>query len=278
MFIPDYNLFINKFKHGEILEKSIQLNQESNVLMRVSRLMKSYGGLKAVDDVSFEIYTGEIFALVGDNGAGKSTLVKAISGAMPQDSGSIEFNGKPVKLVTPRDADEIGIGCLYQGLGLVDALNVPENVFLGHEIQKHILGFIPQLDHVQMREKTIELLQQFGVDLPKVNDAVVNLSGGQRQTVAISRLLLKNVKLVIMDEPMAALGVDEGSKVLKLIENMKSKNISVIVISHNLEHVFKLADRIAVMKNGKLVNIVETSSASRESVVKMITLGQDQKQ
>ena len=278
MFIPAYNLFINKFKHGEILEKSTQLNQESNVLMRVSRLMKSYGGLKAVDDVSFEIYTGEIFALVGDNGAGKSTLVKALSGATPQDSGSIEFDGKPVKLTKPRDADEIGIGCLYQGLGLVDALNVPENVFLGQEIQKQILGFIPQLDHVQMREKTIELLQQFGVDLPKVNDAVVNLSGGQRQTVAISRLLLKNVKLVIMDEPMAALGVDEGSKVLKLIENMKSKNISVIVISHNLEHVFKLADRIAVMKNGKLVNIVDTSSASRESVVKMITFGQDQKQ
>lgn len=275
MFIPDYNLFINKFKHGEILEKSIQLNQESNVLMRVSRLMKSYGGLKAVDDVSFEIYTGEIFALVGDNGAGKSTLIKALSGASPQDSGSIEFDGKPVKLAKPRDADEIGIGCLYQGLGLVDALNVPENVFLGQEIQKQILGFIPQLDHVQMREKTIELLQQFGVDLPKVNDAVVNLSGGQRQTVAISRLLLKNVKLVIMDEPMAALGVDEGSKVLKLIENMKSKNISVIVISHNLEHVFKLANRIAVMKNGKLVNIVDTSSASRESVVKMITFGKD---
>jgi len=275
LFIPDYNLFINKFKHGEILEKSIQLNQESNVLMRVSRLMKSYGGLKAVDDVSFEIYTGEIFALVGDNGAGKSTLIKALSGASPQDSGSIEFDGKPVKLTKPRDADEIGIGCLYQGLGLVDALNVPENVFLGQEIQKQILGFIPQLDHVQMREKTIELLQQFGVDLPKVNDAVVNLSGGQRQTVAISRLLLKNVKLVIMDEPMAALGVDEGSKVLKLIENMKSKNISVIVISHNLEHVFKLANRIAVMKNGKLVNIVDTSSASRESVVKMITFGKD---
>ncbi len=275
MFIPDYNLFINKFKHGEILEKSIQLNQESNVLMRVSRLMKSYGGLKAVDDVSFEIYTGEIFALVGDNGAGKSTLVKALSGATPQDSGSIEFDGKPVKLAKPRDADEIGIGCLYQGLGLVDALNVPENVFLGQEIQKQILGFIPQLDHVQMREKTIELLQQFGVNLPKVNDPVVNLSGGQRQTVAISRLLLKNVKLVIMDEPMAALGVDEGSKVLKLIENMKSKNISVIVISHNLEHVFKLANRIAVMKNGKLVNIVDTSSASRESVVKMITFGKD---
>ena len=126
-----------------------------------------------------------------------------------------------------------------------------------------------------MRKKTIELLQQFGVDLPKINDAVVNLSGGQRQTVAISRLLLQNVKLVIMDEPMAALGVDEGSRVLKLIQNMRSKSISVIVISHNLEHVFKLANRIAVMKNGQLVKIVDTSLTSRESVVKMITFGQE---
>ena len=247
-------------------------------LYEAKNITKKYGNLIALDDVNFHIAPNEVVGLLGDNGAGKSTLIKALSGATPQDSGSIEFDGKPVKLTKPRDADEIGIGCLYQGLGLVDALNVPENVFLGHEIQKHILGFIPQLDHVQMRKKTIELLQQFGVDLPKVNDAVVNLSGGQRQTVAISRLLLKNVKLVIMDEPMAALGVDEGSKVLKLIENMRSKNISVIVISHNLEHVFKLADRIAVMKNGKLVNIVETSSASRESVVKMITFGKDQKQ
>ena len=257
------------------MDNSLELKQSSNIFMKVSNLSKSYGGLKAVNDVSFEIYRGEIFALVGDNGAGKSTLVKALAGALPPDSGSIEIEGNPVKLITPRDADKIGIGCLHQGLGLVDTLNVPENVFLGREIQKHILGFIPQLDHVQMRKKTIELLQQFGVDLPKINDAVVNLSGGQRQTVAISRLLLQNVKLVIMDEPMAALGVDEGSRVLKLIQNMRSKSISVIVISHNLEHVFKLANRIAVMKNGQLVKIVDTSLTSRESVVKMITFGQE---
>ena len=243
--------------------------------MKVQRISKSYGGLKAVNDVSFEIYRGEIFALVGDNGAGKSTLVKALAGALPPDSGHIEIEGNQVNLTTPRDADEVGIGCLHQGLGLVDTLNVPENVFLGREIQKNILGFIPQLDHIKMREKTIELLQQFGVDLPKINDAVVNLSGGQRQTVAISRLLLQNVKLVIMDEPMAALGVDEGSRVLKLIKNMRDKGISVIVISHNLEHVFQLSNRIAILKNGRLVSIVDSTKVSRESVVKLITFGKE---
>ena len=243
--------------------------------MKVQKLSKSYGGLKAVNDVSFNIYRGEIFALVGDNGAGKSTLVKALAGALPPDSGSIEIEGNQVNLINPRYADEVGIGCLHQGLGLVDTLNVPENVFLGREIQKYIFGFIPQLDRMKMREKTIELLQQFGVDLPKINEAVVNLSGGQRQTVAISRLLLKNVKLVIMDEPMAALGVEEGSRVLNLIKNMREKGISVIVISHNLEHVFQLSNRIAILKNGRLVSIVDATSVSRESVVKMITFGQE---
>ena len=257
------------------MENSLKVSQSSKILMKVQRISKSYGGLKAVNDVSFEIYRGEIFALVGDNGAGKSTLVKALAGALPPDSGHIEIEGNQVNLTTPRDADEVGIGCLHQGLGLVDTLNVPENVFLGREIQKNILGFIPQLDHIKMREKTIELLQQFGVDLPKINDAVVNLSGGQRQTVAISRLLLQNVKLVIMDEPMAALGVDEGSRVLKLIKNMRDKGISVIVISHNLEHVFQLSNRIAILKNGRLVSIVDSTKVSRESVVKLITFGKE---
>lgn len=250
-------------------------NQTPNFLLKVSKLSKNYGGLKAVNNINLGIYPGEIFALVGDNGAGKSTLVKALAGAIKPDSGEIEFDGKTVKLDSPRDADEVGIGCLHQGLGLVDTLNVPENVFLGRELQKRIFGFIPQLDHDQMRKKTIELLNQFGVDLPKVNEAVVNLSGGQRQSIAISRLLLQKIKLVIMDEPMAALGVEEGRHVLKLIENMRSKNISIIVITHNLEHVFKLANRIGVMKNGHLIKIVETSLTSRDSVVKMITFGHE---
>ena len=242
-------------------------------LMRVVGLRKSYGGLDAVDDVTFDVYRGEILALVGDNGAGKSTLVKALAGAQPPDSGSIEVDAQPVSLRTPRDAEAAGIGCLHQGLGLVDALDVPENVFLGRELQTKIFGLVSQLDHGRMRTRTIELLERFGIHLPKLNEPVMRLSGGQRQTVAISRLLLQDVRLVIMDEPMAALGVEEGRRVLDLVRSMREEGISVIVISHNLEHVFQLADRIAVMKNGKLIGVVETASTTRDAVVGMITFG-----
>lgn len=245
----------------------------ATTLMRVVGLQKSYGGLHAVDDVSFDVHRGEVLALVGDNGAGKSTLVKALAGAQPPDSGSIEVDDQPVSLRTPRDAEAAGIGCLHQGLGLVDALDVPENVFLGRELQKKIFGLVSQLDHGRMRERTVELLDRFSIHLPKLNEPVMRLSGGQRQTVAISRLLLQDVRLVIMDEPMAALGVEEGRRVLELVRSMREEGISVIVISHNLEHVFQLADRIAVMKNGKLIGIVETASTTRDAVVGMITFG-----
>lgn len=242
-------------------------------VLRVSELSKSYGGLKALDSVSFAVNRGEVLALVGDNGAGKSTLVKALSGAQPPDSGKIEVDGHSVQLRSPRDADAAGIGCVHQGLGLVDTLNVPENVFLGRELQFKRFGFLPQLDHARMREQTIELLERFSVDLPRLNDPVIKRSGGQRQTVAISRLLLQDVSLVIMDEPMAALGVEEGRRVLDLVGNMRNQGISIIVISHNLEHVFQIADRIAVLKNGRLVDIVVTRETTRDVVVKMITFG-----
>ncbi|MEL6965146.1 MAG: ATP-binding cassette domain-containing protein [Pseudomonadota bacterium] len=246
----------------------------ATTLMRVAGLRKSYGGLCAVDDVTFDVLRGEVLALVGDNGAGKSTLVKALAGAQQPDSGSIEIEGQQVSLRTPRDAEAAGIGCLHQGLGLVDALDVPENVFLGRELQTKVFGLVPQLDHGRMRARTIELLDRFGIHLPKLNEPVMRLSGGQRQTVAISRLLLQDVRLVIMDEPMAALGVEEGRRVLDLVRSMREEGISVIVISHNLEHVFQLADRIAVMKNGKLIGVVETASTTRDAVVGMITFGQ----
>lgn len=178
----------------------------ANDVLRVTELTKSYGGLKAMDGVSFSVKRGEVMALVGDNGAGKSTLVKALSGAQPPDSGQIESHGKPIELRSPRDADAAGIGCIHQSLGLVDALNVPENVFLGREIQRKRFGILPELDHASMRAKTIELLERFGVSLSTLNSPVVKLSGGQRQSIAISRLLLQDVRLVIMDEPMAALG------------------------------------------------------------------------
>lgn len=246
----------------------------SDVLMRVVGLDKSYGGLKAVDSVTFDVYRGEVLALVGDNGAGKSTLIKAIAGAQPPDAGHVEMEGAPLRMRTPRDADAAGIGCLHQGLGLVDTLDVPENVFLGRELRTRFLGLVPQLDHGKMRQRTIELLDRFGIHLPRLNDPVIRLSGGQRQTVAISRLLLQEVRLVIMDEPMAALGVEEGGRVLDLVRNMRERGISVIVISHNLEHVFQLADRIAVMKNGRLLDVMTTAATTREEVVRMITFGE----
>lgn len=250
-------------------------NGTSEVL-RVTDLSKSYGGLKALDRVSFSVNSGEVLALVGDNGAGKSTLVKALSGAQPPDGGQIEAHGRPLQLRNPRDADAAGIGCLHQGLGLVDSLNVPENVFLGRELQVKRLGFLRQLDHTSMRTKTIELMERFGVHLPLLNEPVLKLSGGQRQTIAISRLLLQDVRLVIMDEPMAALGVEEGRRVLKLVGNMRDQGIGIIVISHNLEHVFQIADRIAVLKNGRLIDVVTVADTTRDAVVKMITFGSTQ--
>ena len=241
--------------------------------IKVENLTKSYGGLKAIEEITLEIRKGEILSLVGDNGAGKSTFVKTLAGAQLPDSGRIEIDGKAVKLESPKKASSYGIGCLHQGLGLIDTLNVPENVFLGRELQSKVLGIFPQLDYQRMRIETRDLLNQFSIKLPKLNDAVVNLSGGQRQTIAISRLLLQKVKLVIMDEPMAALGVEEGSKVLDLIEKMKSEGVSVLIISHNLEHVLKLSDRIAVMKNGKLIKVLDAKNTSREEIVKLITFG-----
>jgi ABC-type sugar transport system ATPase subunit len=246
---------------------------EAGPMLSAIALSKSYGGLRALDEVSLDIFPGEILALVGDNGAGKSTLIKALAGAQPPDSGELRIDGQPVVLRSPRDALAHKVGCLHQGLGLVDALNVVENVFLGRELRTNLLGFVPQLDHRRMRARTIELLERFAIALPRLNDPVFRLSGGQRQTVAISRLLLDEVRLLIMDEPMAALGVEEGRRVLELIGTLRTRGISVLVITHNLQHAFDLADRIAVMKNGRLVGVVTRAEATREAIVSMITFG-----
>ncbi len=242
-------------------------------LLATASLSKSYGGLRALADVTLDVRRGEILAIVGDNGAGKSTLIKALSGALRPDSGEIRIDGEPVDIRSPRDAAALGIETVHQSLGLVDALDVTQNVFLGREIVKKVLGVLPQLDQKTMRRRTRELLERFAIDLPTLNEPVSSLSGGQRQTVAISRLLLAEPRILIMDEPMAALGVDEGKKVLELVATLRSRGLTILIISHNLEHVFTLADRIAVMKNGRLVGIVETEEVTRESIVSMITLG-----
>lgn len=243
-------------------------------VIRAEGLNKYYGGLRALCDIDIEVRRGEILALVGDNGAGKSTLIKALSGALVPDEGEIWLEEERVDFRTPHDATEAGIETVHQSLGLVDELNVPQNVFLGREIVRRSFGILPLLDKVEMRRRTTELMQKFGIGLPTLNEPVRSLSGGQRQVVAISRLLLGEPRLLIMDEPMAALGVDEGSKVLDLVVQLRKRGMSILMISHNLEHVFSIADRIAVMKNGRMVEIVSTSQVNREDVVAMITVGQ----
>ena len=245
----------------------------SDILFEGRGLNKRYGGLHALRDVDLKMYRGEVLALVGDNGAGKSTLIKVISGALVPDAGSIRFDGTEVSFTRPTDATAVGIETVHQNLGLVDELDVTQNVFLGRELTQSSLGFLPRLDKQEMRRQTVELLRNFSIAMPKLNDPVRKLSGGQRQIIAISRLLLAEPKLLIMDEPMAALGIDEGSKVLQLVAKLRETGITTLIISHNLEHVFGLADRVAVMKNGAMVGVKRTDETTREEIVSMITIG-----
>jgi len=244
-----------------------------DILLSVRGLTKSYGGLRAVNGASLDLYPGEVVALVGDNGAGKSTFVKMLSGVIAPDAGTLALRGGEVRFASPTQAREAGIETLHQSLALVDVFNVPENIFLGRELSTRRFGIVPVLDKPTMRKRTMELLQRIGANLPSIDRPVRAMSGGQRQAVAIARLLLNEVHLLIMDEPMAALGVDEGRKVLDLIVELRTRGLTVLIISHNLEHVFSVADRICVMKNGNVVGIVDTADASHDEVVRMIVSG-----
>lgn len=242
-------------------------------LLAVQGLCKSYGGHQAVKSVSLNVFKGEVLALVGDNGAGKSSFIKMLSGVLRPDSGTIRLNDRECRFGSPADARELGIETLHQHLGLVDVFNVQENIFLGRELEVRRFGFLPRLDRAEMRRRTEELLERIGLKLPNMDSPVRSMSGGQRQSVAIARLLLNDVQLIIMDEPMAALGVDEGRRVMELITSLRERGLSVFIISHNLEHVFAIADRIAVMKNGSLVDVVEKSKVSHDQLVSMIVGG-----
>ncbi len=243
------------------------------VLLSAKGLSKSYGGLRAVNEASLDLYPGEVVALVGDNGAGKSTFVKMLSGAIAPDAGALGIDGHEMRFGSPAQARKAGIETLHQSLALVDVFNVPENIFLGREQTTRWFGLVPVLDKAAMRKRTIELLQRIGAKLPEIDRPVRAMSGGQRQAVAIARLLLNDVRLLIMDEPMAALGVDEGRKVLELISELRARGLAVLIISHNLEHVFSVADRICVMKNGRIVGVVDTADSSHDQIVHMIVSG-----
>ncbi|MCP4379975.1 MAG: sugar ABC transporter ATP-binding protein [Hyphomicrobiales bacterium] len=248
-------------------------SEPDHPFLSVRDIHKSYGGLKAIDGVDLDIQSGEIVALVGDNGAGKSTLIKMLCGALRPDGGELRLRGVPIEFASPKDATDSGIETVHQSLGLVDTLTVPENVFLGREETFRVFGLFRQLDRAKMRSETRGLLERFGISVPTLNEPVIKLSGGQRQTIAISRLLLSEPSLLIMDEPMAALGVDEGRRVMELVSSLRDKGIAILMISHNLEHVFQIADRVVVLKNGRLVGAKRTGDTTRESVVAMITLG-----
>jgi D-xylose transport system ATP-binding protein len=243
----------------------------SKPLLALKGYSKSFGAVEAMKDVELELYAGEVIGLVGDNGAGKSTLIKAIAGVQPPDQGEAWFEGQAVTLDSPQAATRLGIATVYQDLALCENLDVVANLFLGQEVADGVPG-VDVLDETAMEHKSVELLSSLGVTtLRSVRTEVASLSGGQRQAVAIARSLLGEPKVVLLDEPTAALGIVQTAQILKLIERLRERGLGVIVISHNLANVFEVADRIAVLRLGRMATTLETRDSSREEVVGAIT-------
>ncbi|WEX07268.1 ATP-binding cassette domain-containing protein [Chelativorans sp. AA-79] len=242
--------------------------------LSIRGLTKTYGGHIANNQINLDVYPNEVLALVGDNGAGKSTFIKMISGVLRPTLGSIRIDGREVEMNSPKDARAAGIETLYQNLALVDVFTVQENVFMGRELQRRIAGLVPSLDHAGMRRRTEALFDELGLPKPDMTRPVRSLSGGQRQAVGIARLLLDaDVRLIIMDEPMAALGVEESRVVLDFIQRLKERGYAVLIISHNLDHVFQIADRIAILKNGRMIGAVRRDEVEHDALVHTIVGG-----
>jgi ABC-type sugar transport system ATPase subunit len=239
-------------------------------MLQVRELTKRFGGLTAVDRVDLDVHPGEVVGLLGDNGAGKSTLIKMVSGVYRPDGGQIFFQGKEIRLGSPMDALELGIETLYQDLALAENLNVYANIFLGREKTKPFLGFIRVLDHASMHTESQKVLKRLEIEIPSLKSQIKTLSGGQRQAVAIGRSIYWNAKLLIMDEPTAALGVQEQRKVLDLVRVLRSQDIPVIVISHQLYDIFSVTDRLVIMRRGKKVAERLTKETTPDEVVGLI--------
>lgn len=247
------------------------MNAGREPMLAMKGISKSFGGLRALMNVDLTLHSGEILAIVGDNGAGKSTLIKVLTGVHQADKGEIQIDGQTLSIKTCRDSISAGIAAVYQNLGLVDTLAAPANVFLGNEPIKHILG-MPFIDNKTMRELTIAILRdRVGVELPDIDEPTRNFSGGQRQAVAIARAVNgADVKMLVMDEPTAALGPEETRNTLKLINGIRDRGTPIILISHNLDHVFQVADRVQVMRGGKSVGVVDVKSTTQRDVLGMI--------
>jgi D-xylose transport system ATP-binding protein len=241
-------------------------------LLALSGVSKRFGAVQALDGVDLAVHAGEVLALVGDNGAGKSTLVKIISGIYAPDSGTFEADGARVAIHGPGGANALGIATVYQDLALADNLDVVANLFLGSEELSHGPGRVTwQLDETDMEHRSHELLEQLSVTIPNVRTEVATLSGGQRQQVAVARSLLGEPKIVLLDEPTAALGVAQTAQVLALIKRLRERGLGVVVISHNLADVFQVADRIVVLRLGRVAGEFAVAGTTQADVVAAIT-------
>ncbi|MDA9318451.1 ATP-binding cassette domain-containing protein [Octadecabacter sp.] len=243
-------------------------------ILETRDLTKHYGGVHALEGANFQLRAGEHVAIMGDNGAGKSTFVRQITGVEQRTRGDIIFDGKPVHFAGPLDAREEGIETVFQTLALADDLDVPDNLFLGREITKwNFLGPFRLLDYRAMREATIEGLERTAVKIPNIRNAIRNMSGGQRQCVAIARTATFHSKLTIMDEPTAALGVQETAQVENIVRTLKEAGEPLILVSHNMRQVFDLVDRVVVFRRGRIcANLdIKNEKVSGEDVVAYIT-------
>lgn len=247
---------------NEVTEATVESGRP---ILRLRAISKNFGAVAALTDVDLDVRAGEVVAVVGDNGAGKSTLVKVLSGVHTASSGTLEFDGREVSITSPQNAIDFGIATVFQDLALCDNLDVVSNLFLNSEISPL------RLDEVQMEVRSWELLRQLAAKIPSVRIPIASLSGGQRQTVAIARSLLLDPKLIILDEPTAALGVAQTAEVLNLVERLRENGLAVIMISHNMEDVRAVADRVAVLRLGRNNGVFDARDVTTEELVAAIT-------
>ena len=243
-------------------------------LLRLRGIRKSYGPVQALRGVDLDIAAGQVHALVGDNGAGKSTLIKVMSGSVHADAGQIEFDGRPVRLHSPAAAAGLGIATVYQDLALCENLDVVANLFLGREFSdRPLIGSLRRLREPQMHRRAQQTLDSLSIRIPSLRTPVGSLSGGQRQAVAVGRAVLWGSRLVLLDEPTAALGVEQTAQVLRLIRDVAARGLAVLVISHSLPDVFQVADQISVLRLGANAGTFDRRATSAQAIVAAITGG-----
>lgn len=260
----DFPQLLHNLPPGQAAKEMVHVSATPVLALR--GVSKRFGAVQALTDVELEVHAGEVVALVGDNGAGKSTLVKTIAGVHPIDEGVIEWEGRPVQIGRPHEAQNLGIATVYQDLALCDNIDVVGNLFLGRELKRRGI-----LDEVEMERRSRELLTTLSIRIPSVRIPIASLSGGQRQTVAIARSMLGEPKLVILDEPTAALGVEQTAQVLDLVERLRERGLAVMLISHNMADVKAVADKVAVLRLGRNNGVFEVKTTSQEEIISAIT-------